>query len=85
VAKQRDAENSASLIVSHRYQDGEIMANFRFDRERQELVRRSDEEQQAAPTNFIVMKDGEIVFSGSRTELEASSDAYVKRFIRREG
>ncbi|MBV9267251.1 MAG: ATP-binding cassette domain-containing protein, partial [Acidobacteriaceae bacterium] len=38
IAKQRDVRNSSSLIVTHRYQDGELMANFHFDSERQELV-----------------------------------------------
>jgi phospholipid/cholesterol/gamma-HCH transport system ATP-binding protein len=85
IAKQRDTQNTASLIVSHRYQDGEIMSNFRYDRERGELIPLPADEQQSTRTNFIVMKEGEIVFSGSRPELEASSDAYVRRFIRHEG
>jgi phospholipid/cholesterol/gamma-HCH transport system ATP-binding protein len=85
IAKQRDTQKTASLIVSHRYQDGEIMANFRYDQERGELIALSPDEQQSIRTNFVVMKEGEIVFSGDRTELEASTDAYVKRFIRHEG
>ncbi len=85
IAKQRDTQKTASLIVTHRYQDGEIMANFRYDRERDELVALSEQEQAENPTNFLVMKEGEIVFSGSRQELEASTDEYVKRFIRHEG
>lgn len=85
IAKQRDTQNTASLIVSHRYQDGEIMANFRYDSERSELVPLSANEQQNNRTNFIVMKQGEIVFSGTRQELEASTDEYVRRFIRHEG
>jgi phospholipid/cholesterol/gamma-HCH transport system ATP-binding protein len=85
VAKQRDMRNTASLIVSHRYQDGEIMAKFRYDREQGELIPLSDEEQRQNQTNFIVMKEGDIVFSGTRQELEASTDDYVKKFVRHEG
>jgi phospholipid/cholesterol/gamma-HCH transport system ATP-binding protein len=86
ILKERDVRNSASLIVTHRYQDGEIMSDFRYAPDRQELVRLSDEEKQHPlhPTKFIVVREGEIVFFGTRQELEASKDPYVKRFIRHE-
>ncbi len=87
VAKERDVRNTASLIVTYRYQDGELMANFRYNREQDELVRVSEEEKdpRRSRTKFIVMKEGEFVFFGTRQELEASDDSYVKRFIRHEG
>jgi len=86
IAKERDVRNSASLIVTHRYQDGEIMSNFRYDPDQEELLPLNDG---AGPrkrdrTKFIVMKEGEIVFFGSRQELERSPDEYVKRFVRHE-
>src|SRR5947209_3368914 len=31
IAKQRDPRKTASLIVTHRYQDGHLMANFRYN------------------------------------------------------
>ena len=87
VAKERDVRNSASLIVTHRYQDGEIMADFQYDAEQQELVGMDSckDERKRRRTKFIVMKGGEIVFFGTRAELEKSSDDYVKRFVRHEG
>ena len=88
VAKERDVRNTGSFIVTHRYQDGELMANFRFNPEREELVPVSEEEHKdpnRTRTKFIVMKEGEIVFFGTRHELESSGDDYVKRFIRHEG
>ncbi len=48
VAKERDVRNSASLIVTHRYQDGEIMSDFRYDQEQEELVALGDGKDQAA-------------------------------------
>jgi phospholipid/cholesterol/gamma-HCH transport system ATP-binding protein len=88
IAKERETRNSASLIVTHRYQDGELMANFRYDAEREGLEPiggsvdggRSD-----GRTKFIVMKEGEIVFFGTREELESSGDEYIKKFVRKEG
>ena len=86
VAKERDVRNSAALIVTHRYQDGEIMADFQYDAEQQELIGMDTckDERKRRRTKFIVMKNGEIVFFGTRDELEKSSDAYVKRFVRHE-
>jgi len=87
IAKERDVRNTGALIVTHRYQDGELMANFRYDPKREELIPVSEEEQndpKRARTKFIVMKEGEIVFYGTRRELEQSGDSYVKRFVRHE-
>jgi phospholipid/cholesterol/gamma-HCH transport system ATP-binding protein len=84
VAKERDVRNSASLIVTHRYQDGEIMSDFRYDQEQEELVALGDGKDTAARnrTKFIVMKEGEVVFFGTKQEIEASGDEYVKKFVR---
>jgi phospholipid/cholesterol/gamma-HCH transport system ATP-binding protein len=84
VAKQRDVQKTASLIVTNRYQDGEIMARYRYDAQQRELVPLSEEEEQRNQTRFVVMKEGEIVFFGARQEFESSGDEYVKRFVRHE-
>lgn len=87
IAKERDTRKTAALIVTHRYQDGELMANFRYDATREELVALSEEEQESPQhirTKFMVMKEGAIVFFGTRQELESSDDDYVKRFVRHE-
>jgi phospholipid/cholesterol/gamma-HCH transport system ATP-binding protein len=84
IAKERDVRNTASLIVTHRYQDGELMANFRYDPEQEELVPLGEqgEDHKRTRTKFIVMREGEIVFFGTCPELESSSDPYVKRFVK---
>lgn len=85
VAKERDVRNSASLIVTHRYQDGEIMSNYRYDPTREELLPVDGADpRKRERTKFIVMKEGQIVFFGSRQDLEKSTDEYVKRFVRHE-
>jgi phospholipid/cholesterol/gamma-HCH transport system ATP-binding protein len=86
VAKERDVRNSASLIVTHRYQDGEIMADFRYDPDHEELVplKEGADEKKRNRTKFIVMKEGQIAFFGTRQQLEGSDDGYVKRFVRHE-
>ena len=85
IAKERDIRNSASLIVTHRYQDGEIMAKFRYEGDELQPVGDGPESRNLETrTKFIVMKDGEIVFFGTRQELESSKDDYVRKFIRKE-
>jgi phospholipid/cholesterol/gamma-HCH transport system ATP-binding protein len=85
IAKERDMRNSASLIVTHRYQDGEIMASFRYQGEELQPVGDDPESKELQTrTKFIVMKDGEIVFFGARQELESSKDDYVRKFVRKE-
>lgn len=87
IAKERDTRDTAALIVTHRYQDGELMANFRYDAKTEALVELSEEEQnnpERPRTKFMVMKEGEVVFFGTRQELESSTDEYVRRFVRHE-
>ncbi|HJY04910.1 MAG TPA: ATP-binding cassette domain-containing protein [Bryobacteraceae bacterium] len=85
IAKERDVRQTASLIVTHRFQDGELMANFRYDAGAEELMpvpeaERDDPERTA--TKFFVMKEGEIVFSGTREQLDQATDPYVRRFAK---
>ena len=84
VAKERDVRNSASLIVTHRYQDGEIMSDFRYDQQNEELValKSAGDEAKRDRTKFIVMKEGAMVFFGTKQELESSSDDYIRKFVR---
>jgi phospholipid/cholesterol/gamma-HCH transport system ATP-binding protein len=86
VAKERDVRNSTSLIVTHRYQDGEIMDDFRYDPEQELLVPLIGEQSpKRNRTKFFVMKDGEMVFQGTRYQMEASNDDYVRKFVKPAG
>src|SRR5206468_10687904 len=83
IAKERDVRNTASLIVTHRYQDGELMANFRYNPKMEELVPVEESEHAdsaKARTKFFVMQDGEIVFTGTREQLDEATDPYGMRF-----
>ncbi len=85
IAKERDVRQTASLIVTHRFQDGELMANFRYDAGAEELMpvpeaERDDPER--TQTRFFVMKEGEIVFSGTQEQLNQATDPYVRRFAK---
>lgn len=79
--KERDSRNTAAILVTHRYQDGHLMAHFRYNPDSGQIEQaRSQEELQK--TKFLVMNEGRLVFDGSETELRASHDAYVRKFVK---
>ena len=87
IAKERDVKNTASLIVTQRYQDGQLMANFRYNRSHGQLepVSGNGTGNQSGSnptrTTFMVMKEGRLIFEGVQAELEASADAYISKFV----
>lgn len=85
IAKERDSTNTANLIVTQRYQDGQLMANFRYNRNSGHLepVSSNGGGSGSNPTRtiFMVMQDGRVVFEGTQHELEASQDDYVQKFV----
>src|SRR3984957_8779391 len=68
IIKERDVEDTTALVVTHRYQDGNLVANFRYNSQNGtlELSRQSDS------TRFMVMREGRLIFEGDQDELEAS-------------
>jgi phospholipid/cholesterol/gamma-HCH transport system ATP-binding protein len=85
ITKERDAKETANLIVTQRYQDGQLMANFRYNRTSGHLEPASGNgaggDSNPTRTIFMVMKDGRVVFEGTQHELEAYSDDYVQKFV----
>jgi phospholipid/cholesterol/gamma-HCH transport system ATP-binding protein len=81
IVKERDLRNITTIMVTHRYQDAHFLANFRWDPQSGRLAPAPPE---ATRTRFLVLREGRLVFEGTRAELEAASDPYVRKFIRRE-
>ncbi|MGD0300237.1 MAG: ATP-binding cassette domain-containing protein [Bryobacteraceae bacterium] len=87
IAKERDSLNAANLIVTQRYQDGQLMANFRYNRMDGHLEpvpkngHGDSEGSNPTRTIFMVMKEGHLIFEGAQARLEASTDAYISKFV----
>ena len=79
IIKERDLRNTATLMVTHRYQDGHLMANFRYN---PSSGRTEASAASQATTRFMVMHEGCLVFEGSEAELRASVDPYIQKFAR---
>ncbi len=80
IVKERDANSTTALVVTHRYQDGNLVANFRYNPNSGRLDPAGPE---GTHTIFMVMKEGRLVFEGNQTQLEASTDSYVTKFVKR--
>ena len=80
VAKARDTRNTTSVIVTHRYQDGHIMANFRYNPESGQLEPAPRGANIHERTTFMVFREGKLVFEGTQEELESAQDPYVAKF-----
>ncbi len=86
IIKERDVANTTALIVTHRYQDGLLTANFRYNPESGDLVRAQQNGHGAQlRTKFSVMREGRMVFTGTQEELEAVTDPYIAKFRRQGG
>jgi len=79
IIKGRDMRNTATIMVTHRYQDGHLMANFRYNPSSGKIERA---ESSQVTTRFFVMQEGRLFFEGSEAELRASTDSYVQKFAR---
>jgi phospholipid/cholesterol/gamma-HCH transport system ATP-binding protein len=81
IVKARDTKNTTSMIVTHRSQDGQLLANFRYNPESGHLQRvEHNGETIRSRTAFMVFGQGRLVFEGTEEELEQSTDPYVSKF-----
>ncbi|HYA15851.1 MAG TPA: ATP-binding cassette domain-containing protein [Bryobacteraceae bacterium] len=79
IIKERDVNNTTALVVTQRYQDGNLVANFRYNPESGRLDPAGD----GTKTVFMVLKEGRLVFEGAQPDLEASTDPYISKFVKR--
>jgi phospholipid/cholesterol/gamma-HCH transport system ATP-binding protein len=83
IVKERDLNKTTTLIVTYRYQDGNLVANFRYNPENGGLERAGKQDGGAAPrTFFMVLREGRLVFEGPQADLEASKDPYISKFVK---
>jgi phospholipid/cholesterol/gamma-HCH transport system ATP-binding protein len=83
ILKERDLRNTATIMVTHRHQDGHLMANFRYNPNSGQIERAGGgRDVSQVSTRFLVMNAGRLVFEGTEAELDASQDSYVRKFLR---
>ena len=80
--QERKTRNTATVMVTHRYLDGHLMANFRYNPSSGKMERDPRAEVESATVKFCVMNEGRLVFEGTEAELQAAQDPYVRKFLR---
>jgi phospholipid/cholesterol/gamma-HCH transport system ATP-binding protein len=80
--KERELRNAATIMVTHRYLDGHLMANFSYNSSSGKMERAPHPAEESATVKFLVMNEGRLVFDGSEAELQAAQDSYVRKFVR---
>jgi phospholipid/cholesterol/gamma-HCH transport system ATP-binding protein len=81
ILKERELRNTATIMVTHRYQDGHLMANFRYNPDSGKVEPSpAGDRTRRGRTRFFVMNHGTLVFQGSEEELQNSTDPYVRKF-----
>ena len=80
--KLRDLENVSSIIVTHQLRDAFYVAEHMAQRDTDGSVRivraGADKEREA---EFIMLKDGLIIFEGDAHSLRKSQDPYIQEFL----
>ncbi|MCU1336023.1 MAG: transporter related [Bryobacterales bacterium] len=83
ILKERDQRNTATIMVTHRFQDGHLMANFRYNPNSGQIERAAGGSNSGQmSTKFLVMNAGRLVFEGTESEMQATQDPYVRKFLR---
>jgi phospholipid/cholesterol/gamma-HCH transport system ATP-binding protein len=81
VIKERDLSHTTTLMVTTRYQDGNLIANFRYNPE-QGGLEPARNGNGGARTIFMVLREGRLVFEGDQDQLESNRDPYVTKFYK---
>jgi phospholipid/cholesterol/gamma-HCH transport system ATP-binding protein len=82
VVKLRDMQRVSALLVTHRLQDAHVLAQSRFNPDTGRMERnQAGSLGNGAPTSFLVLREGAVVFEGGERELFAARDSYVRKFI----
>jgi len=82
LVKARDVARTTNLVVTHRYQDGNMIANFRYNSEQGRVEPARNGAKGDVRTTFMVLQQGRLVFEGNQDQLEAEKDPYISKFVK---
>jgi phospholipid/cholesterol/gamma-HCH transport system ATP-binding protein len=80
--KERDLSQTTTVMVTHRYQDGNLLANFRYNSKQGTLEPARNGRMPGVRTTFMVLREGRLIFEGDQEHLEASRDPYIVKFVK---
>ena len=81
IAKQRDVYHTSALLVSHRLQDGFMLATHHYNAKTNRLESNDGSGARDVVTSFLILKDGKVIFDGTGVELATVKDPYIHEYI----
>ena len=83
IIKLRDLEGVSSVLVTHQLRDAFFIAEHAASRETHEVSFEKAPKEKADEAEFIMLKDGGILFEGNAAELRdaAARDGYIRSFL----
>jgi len=81
IIKLRDLEEVSSILVTHQLRDAFYVAQHHATLEHGEVVIQPAERGKRTDTEFLMLKDGVVLFEGTARELRASTDSYIQSFL----
>jgi phospholipid/cholesterol/gamma-HCH transport system ATP-binding protein len=81
LVKQRDVFHTSALMVTHRLADTFTMASHYFDEQAGHMKPIPPGSTIQAPSSFLILRDGKIIFDGSVYDLVNNDDEYIREYI----
>jgi phospholipid/cholesterol/gamma-HCH transport system ATP-binding protein len=81
IIKLRDLEGVSSILVTHQLRDAFFIATHTAVRRGDDIELLPADEDKSEEAEFIMLKDGGIIFEGPAGDLRRSDDAYLKTFL----
>jgi phospholipid/cholesterol/gamma-HCH transport system ATP-binding protein len=81
IIKLRDLENVSSLLVTHQLRDAFYVATHRAVRENGKIRVVPADETKESEAEFLMLRDGRLVFEGDSDTLRHSKDPYLETFL----
>ncbi|HJT53572.1 MAG TPA: ATP-binding cassette domain-containing protein [Candidatus Angelobacter sp.] len=81
IMKQRDVSKTSALLVTHRLQDGFMLASHYYDPATHSMQPVNGRPSRDVHTSFLILRDGKIIFDGTAGELAVITDPYIREYI----
>jgi phospholipid/cholesterol/gamma-HCH transport system ATP-binding protein len=82
IAKVRDLDGVSSIMVTHQLRDAyNVARTFVLRRDDEYVTSAVDDMSTLEGTEFLMLREGNVLFEGSPHALQTSGDAYIKEFL----
>jgi phospholipid/cholesterol/gamma-HCH transport system ATP-binding protein len=81
IIKLRDLENVSSILVTHQLRDAFYVATHRAERQNGKIRVVPADDRKESEAEFLMLRDGRLVFEGDADRLRGSTDPYLQTFL----